>query len=59
MNAQIKPKLKKPPPRDVKASAKAMIDRLTTRGLAWERLACQVGVRASIERGVAKVGARY
>ena len=28
-----KPKLKKPPPSEVKTSAKAMIDRLPTRGL--------------------------
>ena len=59
MNAQIKPKLKKPPPRDVKASAKAMIDRLLTRVIAWERLAYHVDVRASIERGLAEAGAGY
>ena len=39
MNAQIRPKLKMPPPSEVKVSAKAMIDRLPMRGLMVERLA--------------------
>ncbi len=57
MNAQIRPKLKTPPPSEVKTSAKAMIERLPSRGLTWERLAYHVGVRASIERGLAEADA--
>ena len=57
MNAQIKPKLKTPSPSEVKASAKAMIDHLPSRGLTWERLAYHVGVRAAIERGLAEADA--
>jgi|GEM_PF-5706441 hypothetical protein len=57
MNAQIRPKLKTPPPSEVKASAKAMIDRLPGRGLTWERLTYHVGVRAAIERGLAEADA--
>ncbi len=57
MNAQIKPKLKPATPQEVKTEAKAMIDRLPNRGLTWERLVYHLGVRASIERGLAEANA--
>jgi hypothetical protein len=57
MNARIKPKSKVPLPSEIKAGAKAMIDRLPSRGLTWDRLAYHVGVRASIERGIAEADA--
>lgn len=57
MNAQIQPKLKVATPSEVKAEAKAMIDQLPSRGLTWEKLTYHVGVRASIERGLAEANA--
>lgn len=50
----FKPKLKVATPSEVKESGKTLIDQLPSRGLTWEELTYHIGVRASIERGLAE-----
>jgi len=57
MSSQTQPKLKVATPSEVKESAKTMIDQLPSRGLTWEKLTYHVGMRASIERGLAEANA--